>query len=110
MVTDPSWRNFLNYEIGHERSWPVVFDLAPVADKLGSWPAPGEGGIRRIYQRWSRVCDGPRLTVEVYPSGKDALLLPLDFARVSAAREVRDWLRHTPRPFLQRFEGQVRPD
>lgn len=87
--------NFVNWSLGHESRWPVRIGLS-------STPSDIQSFVRReeiLYRRWVEVRDGRKLTASL-PGAE----VTLDFLHPAHLRQVRQWIKSSPRPFLQRIE------
>jgi hypothetical protein len=87
--------NFVNWSLGHETRWPVRVSLS-------SPPADVRSFAQRedmLYRRWVVVREERKLIATL--PGTD---VTLDFIHPAHLRQARQWLKASPRPFLQRLE------
>ncbi|QAT84366.1 putative DNA helicase [Corallococcus coralloides] len=80
-------RNFLYWNIGFTRAWPVRCPASAL-------PEAGQGR----FHRWGQVSDGPQLTFQAEGKG-----VPLSFPNPALAREVRQALRQASPPVAFRI-------
>lgn len=94
-VRPASSLNFVNWSLGHETRWPVRVSMS-------SAPSDVESFARRndmLYRRWITIRDGRQLVADLLGAE-----VTLEFLHPSHLREARQWIRTSPRPFLQRLE------